>query len=245
MTETERASLLEKYGLAGNTLPAHVGIIMDGNGRFATALGKSRSYGHRAGMERLRAIITFSSDVGIRVLSVYAFSTENWKRPKTEVSALFSLLVEYFGTEIDALDRNNVRIRALGDIYDTNFPKAVSKAVHDAIERTKDNTGLTLCVALNYGAYAEALRAFELLRDVPKGDLTEEKLKDSLYTAGLPDMDLLIRTGGEMRLSNFMLLQAAYAELYFTDVLWPNFDDLEYSKALREFAHRQRRFGGL
>ncbi len=245
MTETERASLLEKYGLAGNTLPAHVGIIMDGNGRFATALGKSRSYGHRAGMERLRSFITFSSDVGIKVLSVYAFSTENWKRPKAEVSALFSLLVEYFGTEIDALDKNNVRIKALGDIYDPNFPQAVCKAVHDAIERTKDNTGLTLCVALNYGAYAEMLRAFELLRGTPKGELTVEKLKGSLYTAGLPDMDLLIRTGGEMRLSNFMLLQAAYAELYFTDVLWPEFDEEKYALALGEFAHRQRRFGGL
>ena len=237
---------LAQRGLNPVALPAHVAIIMDGNGRWAKRRGALRAAGHRAGVEALRAVIRFSSDAGIRVLTLYAFSTENWKRPQEELSVLFSLLVEYFTREIDELNRNNVRIRIIGDV--SAFPKNVRDAVNNAERRTEANPGLVLNIALNYGARAELVRAARLCAEeaIRTGVLPDAAaLESRLYTAGLPDPDLVIRTSGEQRLSNYLLYQAAYAELYFTDTLWPDFDEEAYCAALRYFAGRKRRYGGL
>lgn len=240
------ADQLRSIGLSPDTLPRHVAIIMDGNGRWATSRNMPRSFGHRAGTNRLREIIRLSSDIGIVALSLYAFSTENWKRPKDEVSTLFSLLVEYFSSEIDELDENNVRIRALGDIG--SFPERVFQAVRKAETRTEKNSGLQLNIALNYGSYAEITRAANLAMAECRGTdrpITAEQLESHLYTNGLPPLDLLIRTGGEKRLSNFLLYQASYAEIIFTDDFWPDFTDARLIESLREYASRKRRYGGL
>ena len=242
------AQELQALGLAQN-LPAHVAIIMDGNGRWAQQRGLPRVAGHRAGMDRLRGIITMSSDLGMTALSLYAFSTENWKRPADEIGALCTLLVEYFKKEIDALHKNRVCIRALGEL--APFPEAVRNAVTEAMRKTRDNTGLKLNIALNYGAQDELLRACKsLAKDVAQGELRPEDiepglLENALDTKGLPPVDLLVRTGGDQRLSNFLLYQAAYAELMFVGEYWPDFSDERYLNTLREFSHRTRRFGGL
>ncbi len=233
-------------GLDPDALPAHVAIIMDGNGRWAQKRSLPRSFGHRAGVNRLREIIRFSSDAGIRALSLYAFSTENWKRPSDEVGTLMSLLVEYFTNEIDELNENNVRIRALGDV--DSMPDKVRAAVRSAEQRTSANTGLCLNIALNYGSKAEILNAVRLAAKLPAEQLAaldDAAFSELLYTRGLPELDLLIRTGGEQRVSNFLLYQAAYAELLFTDDFWPDFTTQRYIDALCEFARRSRRFGGL
>ena len=235
--------------LPPDTLPRHVAIIMDGNGRWATQRGLPRSAGHAAGVEALRDIIRASDDWGIECLTIYAFSTENWARSKEEVGALMALLLKYFASEIDELDAKHVRILILGDV--DGLPEAQRKAVCDAMERTKDNTGLKLNIALNYGGRAELVRAAQRLADrVQKGELKPEEidaeaLASQLYTAGQPDVDLLIRTSGELRLSNFLPWQTAYAEMVFDKTLWPDFDRACYLKALREFASRSRRFGGV
>ncbi len=242
------AQELQALGLAQN-LPAHVAIIMDGNGRWAQQRGLPRVAGHRAGMDRLRGIITMSSDLGMTALSLYAFSTENWKRPADEIGALCTLLVEYFKKEIDALHKNRVCIRALGEL--APFPEAVRNAVTEAMRKTRNNTGLKLNIALNYGAQDELLRACKsLAKDVAQGELRPEDiepglLENALDTKGLPPVDLLVRTGGDQRLSNFLLYQAAYAELMFVGEYWPDFSDERYLNTLREFSHRTRRFGGL
>lgn len=229
-------------------LPRHVAIIMDGNGRWAKQHKIKIALGHRQGVEALRSIIRESSDLGIEALSLYAFSTENWKRDPQEVDALMGLLLEFFSSEIDELDEKNVCIRILGD--KAGLPEKQRRAVISAEERTKDNTGLHLNIALNYGGRAElALAARTLAEKVQKGEMTpdeitEETLSQALYTKGLPDVDLLIRTSGEMRLSNFLLYQCAYAEFEFPTVLWPDFTLDHYHAALREFAGRDRRFGG-
>lgn len=237
---------LKSMGLSQNSIPKHVAIIMDGNGRWATSRGLPRTLGHRAGVNRLRGIIRLSSDIGIEALTLYAFSTENWKRPSDEVSTLCSLLIEYFNKEIDELDENDVCIRALGDIK--QFPKPVYAAIDAAVRRTAQNKGLKLCIALNYGGYAEIARAAQILavqyHDMPE-KITPEQIKQHLYTAGLPDLDLLIRTGGEKRISNFLLFQVAYAELLFTDTYWPDYSDDAYLDSLRDYAGRMRRYGGL
>lgn len=233
----------------GERLPAHVGIIMDGNGRWATKRGMPRPFGHRAGTERLRGIIRLSSELGIKALSLYAFSTENWKRPKAEVDALFGLFMEYFTNEVEALHANNVRIRMLGD--KEGLPANVCRQVNAAEEKTAGNTGLSLNVALNYGSRSETVRAVRRLaadaaaKKIDPASIDEEMLLGALDTGGLPELDLLIRTGGDQRLSNFLLLQAAYAELAFVDALWPEFADEIYMDVLRDFAERNRRFGGL
>lgn len=230
-------------------LPAHVGIIMDGNGRYAKQRGLPRSMGHRAGVDRLRGIIRLSSDIGIEALTLYAFSTENWKRPQAELDVLFSLLVEYFSKEIDELHENGVRISAPGDT--SAFPARVREAIGGAIARTAQNQGLKLNIALNYGSRAELARAARRLveraaaGELAASDVDEAALGAELYTAGLPDMDLVIRTSGEKRLSNFFMFQAAYAELIFADEYWPAFTDELYIAALREYSQRNRRFGGL
>ncbi len=233
---------------AFSSLPRHVAIIMDGNGRWAKQHKIKIALGHRTGVEALRAIIRESSDLGIEALSLYAFSTENWKRDPAEVEALMGLLLEFFTSEIDELDEKNVCIRILGD--KDGMPPRQRQALIDAEERTKNNTGLRLNIAINYGSRAELARAARnLARKAVQGDIDPEKIGEEalsaeLYTRGLPDVDLLIRTSGEMRLSNFLLFQCAYAEFVFPEVLWPDFDLKAYHEALDTFASRDRRFGG-
>ena len=230
-------------------LPRHVAIIMDGNGRWAKARGQARSAGHAAGVEALREIIRASDDWGIEALSIYAFSTENWSRSKEEVSALMGLLLKYFSSEIDELDEKNVRITILGDV--DGLPGPQREAVVSAMDRTKNNSGLKLNIALNYGGRAELVRAARMLaRSVKEGTLEPEEIDealfaDCLYTADSPDVDLLIRTSGEQRLSNFLPWQTTYAEFVFDSVCWPDFDRARYSKCLQIYADRDRRFGGV
>ena len=229
-------------------LPRHVAIIMDGNGRWARQHAIRVALGHRKGVEALRSIIRESSDIGIEALSLYAFSTENWRRSPEEVEALMGLLLEYFTSEIDELHEKNVCIRILGD--KNGMPEKQRRALIAAEERTKNNTGLKLNIALNYGVRAELARAARILAEkalrgeIRPEDIDEQALADALYTSGLPDVDLLIRTSGEMRLSNFLLFQCAYAEFEFPETLWPDFTLKDYHAALEQFASRDRRFGG-
>ena len=229
-------------------LPRHVAIIMDGNGRWAKQHMLKVAMGHRAGVEALRSIIRESSDLGIEALSLFAFSTENWRRSETEVAALMQLLLESFSSEIDELDENNVRIRILGE--KEGLPSPQREALYRAEERTKDNTGLNLCIAINYGGRQELVRAARILAEKVRAgemapeDIDEQALSDCLYTGGLPEVDLLIRTSGEMRLSGFLLYQCAYAEFEFPETLWPDFTLEDYHRALEVFASRDRRFGG-
>ena len=230
------------FGLIPDRIPRHVAIVMDGNGRWATGRGLPRGAGHRAGVNALRDIIRFCSDVGVDALTIYAFSTENRKRPKEEIGILCGLLIEYFNREIDELHANAVRIKSIGDL--SWFPTAVQETVRAAESKTADNPGLKLNIALNYGGRAELVRAMQLA--VQDGvELDEAAIARRLFTADSGDVDLLIRTGGEERVSNFLLWQIAYAELYFTDVKWPDFSREELIKAMQDFAGRERRFGGL
>ncbi len=234
--------------MSEKALPAHVAIIMDGNGRWAKKNKLKIALGHRRGVETLRDIIRESSDIGIGALSLYAFSTENWKRDPDEVNALMGLLLEFFTSEIDELNEKNVCIRILGD--KDGLPVPQRKALKNAEEITRYNTGLRLNIAINYGARAEIVKAVrEISEEVGAGALSpdminEETISKHLYTAGLPDVDLLIRTSGEMRLSNFLLYQCAYAEFVFPSVLWPDFTLDEYRRALESYMKRDRRFGG-
>lgn len=229
-------------------LPAHVAIIMDGNGRWAKKHKLEIAMGHRKGTENLREIIRHTDDLGIRHLSIYAFSTENWRRAKEEVDALMQLILDFFHSEIDELDAKNVRILILGD--KTPLPERQKQVLMEAEERTAQNTGLRLNIALNYGGRDELTRAArEIAELVAAGAMkpeavSERAVAEHLYTAGQPDVDLMIRTSGEMRLSNFLLWQCAYAEFLFPEVLWPDFSVKEYDKALAAFANRDRRFGG-
>ncbi len=228
-------------------LPRHVAIIMDGNGRWAKQNKLKVAMGHRVGTETLREIIRNSSDIGIASLSLYAFSTENWGRPAAEVEALMSLMLEFFKSEIDELDQKNVRITILGDKQ--GLPSPQKDALIAAETRTGTNTGLRLNIAVNYGARAELVRAVQqLARQVQAGHLqpeqiTEDALAAQLYTADQPDVDLLIRTSGEMRLSNFLLYQCAYAEFVFPTVLWPDFTLSHYHQAITAYQQRDRRYG--
>ena len=234
---------LTARGLSREGLPRHVGLIMDGNGRWAKKRLMPRPAGHRAGMEAMKAAVRFSHSVGIEALTVYAFSTENWKRPQTEVSALFDLLAEYFYKDIDELDANNVRMTVLGDLSALS-PK-MRELLQRAVERTKDNTGLRFNVAINYGGRAEIVHAVRMLVEsgVKPEDVTEDAISERLYTCGQPDPDVIIRTAGEQRLSNFLLWQAAYSEFVFTPVLFPDFDDAAYTNCIKEYMGRTRRFG--
>ncbi len=230
-------------------LPRHIGIIMDGNGRWATRRGLPRSAGHRAGTEAVRAIIRECDRLKIEALTIYAFSTENWSRSKEEVGALMGLLLAYFRSEIDELDEKNVCIRILGDV--NGLPPAQRDAVNAAMARTRENTGLKLNIALNYGGRDELLRAARTLarraaaEGVDPDSFTAADMQDALYTRGLPDVDLLIRTSGEMRVSNFLLWQIAYAEFVVVDTLWPDFDAAELRRAIAAYQKRDRRFGGV
>ncbi|MBQ7060683.1 MAG: isoprenyl transferase [Clostridia bacterium] len=233
---------IRALGLEG-AMPKHVGLIMDGNGRWAKKRLLPRSAGHRAGMEAMKAAVRFSHSIGVEALTVYAFSTENWKRPQTEVDALFALLSEYFYKDIDELDANNVRMIVIGDLG--RLAPRMRGLLETAMERTKDNTGLVFNVAINYGGRAEIVHAVrELIEGGAKAeDVTEEAISAHLYTRSQPDPDVIIRTAGEQRLSNFLLWQAAYSEFVFTPVLFPDFDEKAYTDCIKEFMGRTRRFG--
>ena len=239
----ERAAVREDFA----KLPRHVAIIMDGNGRWAKAHKLGVALGHRKGVETLRNIIRHTDDLGIEALTLYAFSTENWRRSPEEVGALMQLILDFFQSEIEELHRKNVRITILGD--KDGFPDKQRDVLHEAEIRTAANTGLRLNLALNYGGRAELCRAAKLLAqkalngEIAPEDITEETISRHLYTAGQPDVDLMIRTSGEMRLSNFLLYQCAYAEFLFPEVLWPDFSIHHYDEALLAFGGRERRFG--
>ena len=238
---------IRAFGLLQEALPKHVAVIMDGNGRWAKARKLPRSAGHRAGVDRLRGIIRMSSDLGITSLTLYAFSTENWKRPSDEVGTLMALLIEYFTKEIDELFENNVRIRIIG-AYE-QFASTVRNVIERTIKRTQENTGLNLNIALNYGSRAEIVRAANLamLQAIREGksEISTDMLEENLYTAGQPEVDLLIRTSGEQRISNFLMYQISYAEFLFPEEYWPDFSDEAYLSALKTYQSRSRRFGGL
>lgn len=237
MTETSNAVP------APAKMPAHVAIIMDGNGRWATQRGLSRSEGHRAGTEAARAIVTEARTIGIRHLTMYTFSRENWNRPKSEVKFLFELLVDFLGHELANLERQSIRLNVFGALED--LPAATRMALQHAMKRTARCDAMMLNLALNYSGREEILRACrDLVKDgVSPADITEETFAARLYTAGQPDPDLVIRTSGEVRISNYLLFQSAYSEFYFTDTLWPDFTPAELHKALEAFAGRKRRFG--
>ena len=238
---------MKKLDLKFDVLPSHVAIIMDGNGRWAKKRLMPRSFGHRAGMENVTRIVRFCSDIGISALTLYAFSTENWKRPKDEVNVLMSLLIEYLRRELDELNREGVVFKVIGDME--GLPGEVRKVLRNAEQVTGENQGLKLVVAVNYGSRAELIQAVrrtaEQLRDGVIDAVDEAAFSANLETAGLPDPDLVIRTSGEQRISNFLLYQIAYSELYFTDVMWPDFREEELVKALRVYEKRNRRFGGI
>lgn len=230
-------------GSSVSPLPVHVALIMDGNGRWATSRGLPRSEGHRAGTENVRMVVKAFAKSGVKHLTLFAFSTENWERPDDEVSSLMRLLGEVIKAEAMRLHKEGIRIRHLGRL--DRLSPHLREAIRKSVELTKDNTSITLNVAFDYGGRAEILDAVRaLLTDgVRPDELSEGVLERYLYTSGLPDPDLVIRTAGEMRLSNFLLWQSAYAEYYSTPTLWPDFDEGEVKRALAAYAGRQRRFG--
>ncbi len=244
---TRDAALLAS--IAWDRLPRHVAIIMDGNGRWAAQRGQPRIAGHRAGVEAVRAAVDTGARLGLQALTLYAFSTENWKRPRYEVDALMRMLRRYLRIELDEIDRQNIRFQAVGRI--SELAQSVRVDLEKAAERTSENSGMVLSVALNYGGRAEIVdacraamrtltvegRSFE--------DFDESDLEAGLYTHGLPELDLLVRTSGELRISNFLLWQSAYAEIHVTDTLWPDFRRPHLLEAIIDYQQRRRRFGGL
>ena len=228
-------------------LPQHIAVIMDGNGRWAQQQGKNRLRGHEAGTKAVRKTVEAAAKLGIKHLTLYAFSTENWNRPKTEVSTLMSLLVRNLRHELRRMTKNNIRLSAIGSL--DKLPKKVREELVEVIEKTKTNTGTNLTLALSYGAREEIKQAIINISKKVKNstinieNIDETIINEHLYTQHLPDVDLLIRTSGEVRISNFLLWQIAYAELYFTDVMWPEFDEYELHQAINSYIKRERRFG--
>ncbi len=242
----EEAFLWEKLDLT--RLPRHVAVIMDGNGRWAQKRHLPRIAGHRSGTQSARTTIETCARLKIEALTLYAFSVENWRRPKTEIDFLMALLREYLRKEMPLLQKNEIRMRFLGRLDE--LPAAVQKDAREAMEKTAGNKGMELCVALNYGGRAEIVDAMNALLSERNGHgtphkVTEEQLSRHLYTQGLPDPDLLIRTSGEMRVSNFLLWQIAYAEIFVTETLWPDFNRARLLEALLEYQKRERRYGGI
>lgn len=231
------------------TIPSHVSIIMDGNGRWATARGLDRTEGHKAGVLSLREAVTTSVRLGLDVLSVYAFSTENWKRPQREVDLLMRLFAETLLKELPLFHQENVKLRFFGDL--DALPEKTRKTFQRGLDETAQNTGMTFALAVNYGSRAELTRAAVLLANqiaegsVSADSVTSADLEKNLYTAGLPDPDLLIRTSGELRLSNYLLWQLAYSELYVTQTYWPDFSKWDFLRAIKDYQSRERRFGGV
>ncbi|WP_295367783.1 isoprenyl transferase [uncultured Prevotella sp.] len=231
--------------LDNNNIPQHIAIIMDGNGRWATERGKPRSYGHQAGVETVRRITSECTRLGVKYLTLYTFSTENWNRPETEIAALMGLVLSSLEDEI--FMKNNVRFKVIGDIE--RLPVEVQRKLQETIDHTAGNTAMTMVVALSYSSRWEITKA---MKDIAKkaldgqlsvDDITEDTVSQSLTTASIPDPDLLIRTGGELRISNYLLWQIAYSELYFCDTFWPDFNEADLHKAIADYQHRQRRFG--
>ena len=241
--------MVARPAAARKTLPRHVAVIMDGNGRWAAARGKRRTAGHRAGIESVRAVLEAARDLGVRELTLYAFSTENWKRPRSEVSFLMRLLRKYLAEQRRKMVSDGVRLGVFGD--SAALPAAVRKELEKTVKATAAGRRLRVNLALNYGSREEISRAARLLAAeaaagrLKPDDITPEVFAKRLYTAGRPAPDLVIRTAGEMRLSNFLLWQSSYAELWFTPVLWPDFRRLHLEEALVSYAQRRRRFGGL
>ena len=231
------------------TIPSHVSIIMDGNGRWATARGLDRTEGHKAGVLSLREAVTTSVRLGLDVLSVYAFSTENWKRPQREVDLLMRLFAETLLKELPLFHQENVKLRFFGDLE--ALPEKTRKTFQRGLDETAQNTGMTFALAVNYGSRAELTRAAVLLANqiaegsVSADSVTPADLEKNLYTAGLSDPDLLIRTSGELRLSNYLLWQLAYSELYVTQTYWPDFSKWDFLRAIKDYQSRERRFGGV
>ncbi|MBE6679859.1 MAG: di-trans,poly-cis-decaprenylcistransferase [Ruminococcaceae bacterium] len=220
----------------------HIAFIMDGNGRWAKKRSMPREFGHVNGAKNFKKVIRYCGDKGVKIITVYAFSTENWKRPKNEVDAIMKLLSDYIDDAVAMVDENNIQLHFLGDM--SIFPPETRAKIANAEEVSKDKT-LILNIALNYGARAEIAHACEVLINNGKTAVTEEDVSSALYTAHCDDPDLIVRTGGDLRLSNFLLWQAAYAEFYFTDTLWPDLDEREIDKIIDEFYSRKRRYGGL
>ncbi|TDL83304.1 isoprenyl transferase [Peribacillus frigoritolerans] len=242
-------SELTKEEILQREIPEHIAIIMDGNGRWAKKRALPRIAGHHEGMKVVRKITKLSNELGVKALTLYAFSTENWKRPKTEVDYLMKLPEEFLGTFLPELVEENVQVRIIGE--ESKIPEHTLRAVQKAKEDTKNNNGLILNFALNYGSRAEMIHAVQgIVQDVEKGSISPEDINEALFsqylmTKDMRDPDLLIRTSGEIRLSNFMLWQLAYSEFVFTDVLWPDFSEDHLLAAIDEYQHRGRRFGGL
>jgi undecaprenyl diphosphate synthase len=236
-------------GAGGGSVPRHVAIIMDGNGRWAKARGLPRAAGHRQGAEAARKVLRAAGEAGVECLTLYAFSSENWRRPEEEISDLMGLLRLYIGRELNALHKEGIRLKIIGD--HTAFEPATAKMVDEAVAKTAGNTRMTLAIALNYGSRTELVNATRRLAEcVASGEIAAEGIDEAtveaaLDTADLPPLDLLIRTSGEQRLSNFLLWQSAYAELLFVDTLWPDFDGDSLRSAIAEFTNRERRYGGL
>lgn len=232
-----------------NNLPDHVAIIMDGNGRWAKQNGKERTFGHKNALKAVRASIESCRELGIKYLTLYAFSTENWNRPKLEVSFLMTLLSKTIKAEIKELHQNNVRFNIIGDL--SKLPSSARKDLEKAIELTKDNTGSILTLALSYGSKEEILGAIKNIANqykegsITEADINEELVHQNLYTHNMPMVDLMIRTSGETRISNFLLWQIAYAELYFTPVLWPDFNHETFYEAILSYQGRERRYGKI
>lgn len=234
---------------AVSNVPMHIAITMDGNGRWAQKRGKPRLYGHRVGVETARTIVLAAPDMGVSHLTLFAFSTENWKRPPTEVQGIFRLLEEFFMRELDILASHGILVNVIGDR--SGLPGFIQSVVARSEEMTRSGRRMVVNIALNYGGRWDIVHAMQALADdvragrIEPGDITEEMVKSRLSTAGQPDPDLLIRTGGEQRISNFLLWQSAYSELYVTPVLWPDFTPRHLNRAILEFQSRHRRFGAL
>jgi undecaprenyl diphosphate synthase len=226
-------------------LPKHVGIIMDGNGRWARSRGRPRLFGHRAGVENLRRILRASVELGISIITLYAFSTENWTRPEDEIKGLLRILGEALANEVDELHKNGVQLRHIGDLTPLSAP--LKQQIQAAVELTHNNDRLIANIAFNYGGRQEIVEAVRRIvtEKIPPEEITEKVFSAHLYTSGLPDVDLIIRTSGEFRTSNFLLWQGAYAEYYVTPTYWPDFDKDELYRALVAYSQRNRRFGGL
>lgn len=232
-----------------NNIPQHIAIIMDGNGRWAKEKKLPRTFGHKAGVEAIREIVKESSRLGIKYLTLYAFSTENWKRPKEEVNTLMKLLVEYLKKEFDELNAQNVIIKNIGDI--SKLPMICQEQLIEAYNNTKHNSGLVLNLALNYGGRSEIINAFKnIFQELENGkialdEINEDILENYLYTKGMPDPDIIIRTAGEQRLSNFLLWQCAYSEFWYTNIKWPDFKKEHLNMAIYDYQNRDRRYGGI
>lgn len=240
-------SFREKIDL--NKVPAHVAIIMDGNGRWAKRRNRERVYGHREGVNSVKAVVEAAGEIGVKYLTLYAFSSENWSRPKEEVDALMALLVQGIHDELDNIMEKNTRIRVIGDM--SKLKPDVRQAVEESLEKTKNNTALNVVIALSYGSRDEIVYAVQkIAQEVKQGrldveDITVDTISSHLYTAGIPDPDFLIRTSGEIRISNFLLWQISYAELYFTPILWPDFKKEQFFEAIYNYQQRERRFGKI